>query len=313
MRAFALPLFALLALPLCVQASTLPNTSGRVYSGTGALTEQQASLARVVAIRPVKIQVQPNGRTSLYVGTAIGAATGYAVTRHSSGSFRGLGTIAGGAAGAAIGNGLSNRTRVHEGVQIFLQTKNAYGRPNPNLTSVVQDNDQNIRVGQDVLLILSRDGLSVAPVDVSAGVGADTYEHAPMSYASAFATDTSRAAQMVASVAQQIRLAHRGNYADLNPPQGTVMLPWGELVAFSGPYPDTRSFKRFGLHIDGVPRADCMAFVTAAAPRFDDVWMADAGPRAVGSSVFRHGHLDRSALDHVCHAHAAVGIDFISH
>lgn len=313
MRAFALPLFALLALPLCVQASTLPNTSGQVYTSKSALTAQQASLARVVAIRPVKIQVQPNGRASLYVGTAIGAATGYAVTRHSSGSFRGLGTIVGGAAGAAIGNGLSNRTRVHEGVQIFVQTKNAYGRPNPNLISVVQDADPAIRVGQDVMLIGSRDGLSVAPVDVSAGVGADTYEHAPMSYASAFATDTSRAAYVVASVAQQIRLNHKGNYADLNPPQGTVLLPWGELVAFSGPYPDTRSFKRFGLHINGVPRADCVAFVSATAPSFDDVWMADAGPTFVGGSVFRHGHLDRSALDHACRAHARTGIDFIAH
>ncbi|KRE90865.1 hypothetical protein ASG87_01630 [Frateuria sp. Soil773] len=165
MRASALPLLALLALPLCASASTLPNTSGQVYTSRSALTAQQASLARVVAIRPVQIQVQPNGHTSVFVGTAIGAATGYAVTRKSSGSFRGLGTIVGGAAGAAIGNGISNRPRVHEGVQIFVQTTAANGRPNPNLTSVVQDADQDIRVGQDVLLIRSRDGLSVAPVN----------------------------------------------------------------------------------------------------------------------------------------------------
>jgi outer membrane lipoprotein SlyB len=95
----------------------------------------------------------------------VGAATGYAVTRHSSGSFRGLGTILGGAAGAAIGNGISNRPKVHQGVQIFVQTTDGYGRPNRNLISVVQDNDQAIRVGQDVLLIRSRDGLSVAPAD----------------------------------------------------------------------------------------------------------------------------------------------------
>lgn len=131
--------------------------------------------------------------------------------------------------------------------------------------------------------------------------------------APAFASDPTRSAQVVASVAQQIRVAHHGDYADLNPPQGTVMLPWGELVAFSGPYPDTRSFKRFGLHIDGVPQTDCLAFVAAAAPSFDDVWMAAAGPTAVGGSVFRHGHLNRAALDRACQAHAAVGIDFITH
>lgn len=165
MRAFAFPLLAFLALPLFAQASTLPNTSGRVYTDRGALTAQQASLARVIALRPVQIEVKPNGRTSLYVGTAIGAASGYALTRHSSGSFRGLGTIVGGAAGAAVGNAVSNRPRVHRGVQIFVQTTNSSGRPNPNLTSVVQDDDQNIQVGQDVLLIRSRDGLSVAPVN----------------------------------------------------------------------------------------------------------------------------------------------------
>ncbi|KRE90864.1 hypothetical protein ASG87_01625 [Frateuria sp. Soil773] len=129
----------------------------------------------------------------------------------------------------------------------------------------------------------------------------------------AFASDTTRAAQVVASVAQQIRLNHKGNYADLNPPQGTVMLPWGELTAFSGPYPDTHSFKNFALHIDGVPQADCVAFVSTAAPDFDDVWMAAAGPTAVGGSVFRHGHLDRSALDHACRAHDRVGVEFITH
>lgn len=182
MRALAHPLFAFLALPLCVQASTLPNTSGRVYSNAGALSAQQASLARVVAIRPVQIQVQSNGHASLYVGTAIGAATGYAVTRNSSGSFRGLGTIVGGAAGAAIGNSISHRPHVHEGIQIFVQTTDGYGRPNPNLISVVQDNDQSIRVGQEVMLIRSRDGLSVAPVDTTGNVGADTEVHGPVAY-----------------------------------------------------------------------------------------------------------------------------------
>lgn len=131
--------------------------------------------------------------------------------------------------------------------------------------------------------------------------------------APAFATDVTHAAQVTVSVAQQIRVAHHGDYTDLNPPQGTVMLPWGELVAFSGPYPDTRSFKRFGLHIDGVPQADCAAFVSSAASAFDDVWMAGAGPQDVGGSVFRHGHLDHAALDHACRAHDAVGIEFITH
>jgi outer membrane lipoprotein SlyB len=174
---------ALLALPLVAHGSTLPNTSGRVYTDRGALTAQQASLARVVAIRPVQISIQPNGHTSMYVGTAIGAATGYAVTRNSSGSFRGLGTIVGGAAGGAIGNSINNRTRVHDGVQIFVQTTNNAGRPNLNLTAVVQDADPAIRVGDNVLLIRSRDGLSVAPTGPAGNVGADTDLRGPSSYA----------------------------------------------------------------------------------------------------------------------------------
>jgi outer membrane lipoprotein SlyB len=167
---------ALLALPLVAHGSTLPNTSGRVYTDRGALTAQQASLARVVAIRPVQISIQPNGHTSMYVGTAIGAATGYAVTRNSSGSFRGLGTIVGGAAGGAIGNSI-------DGVQIFVQTTNNAGRPNLNLTAVVQDADPAIRVGDNVLLIRSRDGLSVAPTGPAGNVGADTDLRGPSSYA----------------------------------------------------------------------------------------------------------------------------------
>jgi len=167
MRVYALPLFTLLALPLCVQASTFPNTSGRVYSDRGALTAQQATLARVVAIRPVQIEVRSNGHTSMYVGGAVGAATGYALTRHSSGSFRGLGTIIGSVAGGALANSITNRPKVHQGVQIFVQTTDGYGRPNRNLTSVVQDNDQSFHVGQTVLLIRSRDGFSIAPADGS--------------------------------------------------------------------------------------------------------------------------------------------------
>jgi len=165
MRLTALPLIVLLALPLAVQASTLPNTSGRVYSDRGALSAQQAMLARVVAMRPVDIRQQSNSHTGMYVGGAIGGVTGYALTQHASGGFRGLGTILGGVAGGALGNGLGNRPKVHQGVQIFMQTTDRYGRPNPNLISVVQDNDQSLRVGQTVLLIRSRDGLSVASAD----------------------------------------------------------------------------------------------------------------------------------------------------
>jgi hypothetical protein len=72
---------------------------------------------------------------------------------------------------------------VHDGVQIFMQTTNSAGRPNPNLTAVVQDADPAIRVGDNVLLIRSRDGLSVAPAGPAGNVGADTDLRGPSLYA----------------------------------------------------------------------------------------------------------------------------------
>jgi len=171
MRAFALPLIALLVLPLFASASIVPNTSGLVYSSQGALTAQTATLAKVVAIRQVQIQVQPNGHTSVYLGTAVGAAGGYLVTRNATGPVRGLGTIIGGVAGGAIANGVASHPKIRAGIQIFVQRLDGNGRPNSSqLTSVVQDNDQPIRVGQEVLLVRSRDGFNVAPLDPAASV-----------------------------------------------------------------------------------------------------------------------------------------------
>jgi hypothetical protein len=130
--------------------------------------------------------------------------------------------------------------------------------------------------------------------------------------APAFADETSRAAQVTVSVAEQIRQAHHGDYADLGQGRETVALPWGTLLAFAGTYPDTRTIRNFGLHIDGVPSSDCERYVLAAAPAFQDVWIGSAGPRAIGRSVFRSGHLDRAALAQACRDDS-VGIDFITH
>ena len=131
--------------------------------------------------------------------------------------------------------------------------------------------------------------------------------------APAFADETSRAAQVTVSVAEQIRVGHpSGDYADLGAGRETVALPWGTLLAFAGGYPDTRNTRTFGLHIDGVPHADCERYVLAVAPAFQDIWIADAGPTAIGMSVYRSGHLNRAALAQACREDS-VGIDFITH
>lgn len=122
------------------------------------------------------------------------------------------------------------------------------------------------------------------------------------------------AAQTAVSAAAQVRASHDGVYSDLADPRPVAELPWGSLIAFSGPrYGDLGSFQRFGLHLDGLPRAQCVPFITQVASHFDDVWIADADPQAVGGSVYTNGHLDASKLTRACRAHASLGFDLITH
>lgn len=161
------------ALSVVLTGCATPNTSGRTYSSSNALSQQTAELARVVLVRDVLIR--PAGdRSAGYVGTVIGAAVGYTATRHASGAFRGLGTIVGGAAGAAAGSAVANRHGLHAGVQIFVQRLNHEGRPFGQLIAVVQDADQRMVPGQIVLLVTSRDGLSVAPASGTASTPRST-------------------------------------------------------------------------------------------------------------------------------------------
>jgi len=122
------------------------------------------------------------------------------------------------------------------------------------------------------------------------------------------------AAQTAVAAAAQVRASHEGVYSDLADPRSVASLHWGTLVAFSGTrFGDVRSFQRFGLHLDGLPRDQCVPFITQVAAHFDDVWIADADPKAVGGSVFTDGHLDHSKLVSACHAHEQLGFDLITH
>lgn len=122
------------------------------------------------------------------------------------------------------------------------------------------------------------------------------------------------AAQTAVAAAAQVRGSHQGGYRDLADPRQVAALPWGALIAFSGPrFRDVGSFQRFGLHLDGLPRDQCVPFITQVAAHFDDVWIADASPTAVGGSVYTKGHLDHSKLVRACRAHASLGFDLITH
>lgn len=123
-----------------------------------------------------------------------------------------------------------------------------------------------------------------------------------------------QAAQAAVETAAQVRASNHRDYRDLATPRPLASLPWGALIAFSGPrFGDVGSLQRFGLHLDGLPRADCVPFITQVAGHFDDIWIADAAPDAVGGSVYTNGHLDHSKLARACGAHARLGFDLITH
>ncbi|WP_395119851.1 hypothetical protein ACFCQI_02770 [Rhodanobacter sp. FW102-FHT14D06] len=122
------------------------------------------------------------------------------------------------------------------------------------------------------------------------------------------------AAETAVSAAAEVRASHDGSYSDLADPRSVASLPWGALIAFSGQhFGDVATFQRFGLHLDGLPRHDCVPFITQVAAHFDDIWIADAAPTAIGDSVYTSGHLDHSKLVSACRAHASLGFDLITH
>lgn len=127
-------------------------------------------------------------------------------------------------------------------------------------------------------------------------------------------TNVHAAAQAAVETAAGVRASHQGVYRDLAAPRPVASLPWGQLSAFSGPrFEDVGSLQRFGLHLDGLPRTDCVPLITQVAGHFDDIWIADAAPTAVGGSVYTNGHLDPLKLSRACGAHAQLGFDLITH
>ena len=158
MKTFSLAL-SLIVIALTTTAQA--QTSAGVFDSRQALQAQQAQLARVVAIRPV--QIKNTGRnTGTIVGATVGGTSGYALTRNAhSGSARVLGTVIGGALGGAVGQTVINAHGNHSAVQIFVQVEGS--RPGSPLIGVVEDDDQGLQTGEQVLLVRSRGAYSVVP------------------------------------------------------------------------------------------------------------------------------------------------------
>jgi outer membrane lipoprotein SlyB len=138
------------------------NISANVYDSRAALSAETAEVATVVAVRPVLIKnTGPNVGSA--IGATLGATTGYALTQHSTSyAPRVLGSVLGGAVGGAVGQGAFNASGPHHAVQVFVQRYMPNGRPYPQLTGVVEADDQGgFQPGQRVLLVRGRNGLSI--------------------------------------------------------------------------------------------------------------------------------------------------------
>ena len=104
-------LFLALALtgPSFAQAS---NTSARVYGKQQALSQQNVRLGEVLHVQEVRIQDQSY---RLNTGSAVGASTGYLLSKNRSGTERTIAGLAGGAigCGAATSDEAQSRGNLH--------------------------------------------------------------------------------------------------------------------------------------------------------------------------------------------------------
>lgn len=139
------------------------NISANVYDSRQALSAETAEIATVVAVRPVLIKNTGTTNTGMYLGAAVGGATGIALTAHlRSYAPRVLGSVVGGVVGGAVGQSAFNASGPHHAVQVFVQRYQPNGRPYPQLTGVVEADDQGgFQPGQRVLLVRGRNGLSI--------------------------------------------------------------------------------------------------------------------------------------------------------
>jgi outer membrane lipoprotein SlyB len=151
-----------IALILATAPAFGQNISANIYDSRAALSAETAEIATVVAVRPVLIK-NTGSNTGTYLGATVGSVTGYALTAHSSNyASRALGSVVGGVVGGAVGQGAFNSTGPHRAVQVFVQRYMPNGRPYPQLTGVVEADDQGgFQPGQRVLLVRGRNGLSI--------------------------------------------------------------------------------------------------------------------------------------------------------
>lgn len=144
---------AVLALALFVPGfAQASETSARVYGKQQALSQQNVKLGEVIYVQDVRIQDQSY---RLNTGSAVGASTGYLLSKNRSGTER---TIAG-LAGGAIGTAVQRQATKRKAVEIYIRLEGK-----SDIFSVVQDADQVIRPGDHVFVSGRGNQMRVTPL-----------------------------------------------------------------------------------------------------------------------------------------------------
>lgn len=156
--ALSLALVATLGLAGC--ATTM---DGQPYYGRSSAQQydqysagaQQVTYGTITDIRPVAIQNERNPGTGAILGAVIGGVVGNQIGH---GSGRTLATVGGAVAGGVAGNQIQ-RSRNHErGVQVTVRMSRGMGS-----VAVIQNDDQNLYVGQWVQIIGTGNQARVVP------------------------------------------------------------------------------------------------------------------------------------------------------
>ncbi len=124
------------------------DTSARNYGRQDSMRTQNVTTGRVLMVREVTIKNRSRANTGTAIGGAVGVAAAQGVK---SSDARKVMRIVGGTGGALAGGAIHNAVTARRGVEIVVETFDSRGRS--QVVSIVQDNDQVIRSGDQVLLI----------------------------------------------------------------------------------------------------------------------------------------------------------------
>ncbi len=131
--------------------------SGSIYKSSEALKPQEVRMAKLLSVRPVKIETSSNTSTGAVAGGAIGGVAGSQM-----GSGRGteavLGGLIGATVGAIAGSAAQKATNKEDAVELTVQMDDS-----GQIMSIVQSSDEVFTAGQPVRVLIQSGKYRVAP------------------------------------------------------------------------------------------------------------------------------------------------------